>query len=77
MKKLIIFLLPLLLTNCLTNNEIINQIFYGIFESNNLPKPQFCIDCFDDAAAKNLVLFLNDLLPRIAKLLPPFLTLKK
>lgn len=48
-----------------------------MFEENQLPKPVFCLDCFDDASAKKLVLFLDDILPRISKVLPPFLHLKK
>ena len=35
------------------------------------------IECIDDASAKKLVLFIDDIMPKIAKLLPPFLQLKK
>ena len=31
----------------LTNNEIINEVLYGAFEQNKLPKPQFCLHCID------------------------------
>lgn len=77
MRAAILLLFTIVLANSLTNNEIINEVFYGVFEANSLPKPQFCIECIDDASAKKMVLFLDDILPRIAKILPPFLVLKK
>ena len=54
-----------------------NQLFYGIFEANEMPRPQYCIQCFDEVIAKKFVLFFDDLLPRLSKVLPPFLAIKK
>lgn len=61
---------------CLTDNEKINQVLYGVFAQNKLPKPVFSPLCFDDVTANRIVTFANEELPKLAKILPPFLKIK-
>lgn len=51
----------------LTDKEILQQTFNGLFEENTLPDPKTIVPCFDDATAKSTVAFIGTLLDKAAK----------
>lgn len=67
MKKFLTFLTVLLLTQAITDTEILQQVANGFFERNNLPKPTTVVPCIDDATAKKIVAFGGDILAKAAK----------
>lgn len=62
-KSLIPLLLLVCLSSSMTDNDIVNQFFYGLFAQNGLPQPQYCLKCIDDVTASKLVKFANTILP--------------
>ncbi len=78
MKSAIVFLLSVLvITTPLTDNEIVNEVFYGLFAQNRLAKPEVCVKCFDDVTAKKIVNFVDTILPQAVKVVPPIQKLKQ
>lgn len=62
--------------NCLTDNEKINEIWYGVFAQNRLPRPQYLLRCFDDESASRIIKLAATILPQLAKVIPPIKKIK-
>ena len=81
MKIASIVLLIVLLYNqpvtCLTDNEKLDEVWYGVFAQNRLPRPQYVLKCFDDESAGRIVKFLEKIVPQLAKVVPPVFKIKE
>jgi hypothetical protein len=58
---------PLPLAGALSDNEIIQHVFEGLFAENNLSGPYMIKYCFDEATSHRIVEFVNDALRKAAK----------
>jgi hypothetical protein len=67
MRKLLAIFALILLTQALTDKEILQQGFNGLFEQNKLAYPTTIVPCFDDATAHKLVVFIGDVFEKAAK----------
>ena len=68
MNKTILLIVALaLLTQALTDKEIMQQGLNGVFDQNKLARPTTIVDCFDDATAHSLVEFGGQILAKAAK----------
>lgn len=62
--------------SCLTDNEKLNEIWYGVFAQNRLPRPQYLLKCFDDESANRIIKVFSQVLPQLAKTIPPVRKIK-
>ena len=62
---------------CLTDNEKLNEIWYGVFAQNRLPRPQYFLKCFDDESAGRIVKLAKQIIPQLAKVVPPVRKIKE
>jgi hypothetical protein len=67
MRKILAFLAIILLTQAITDKEILQQALNGIFEENKLPDPTTIVPCIDDATAHKIVVFAGEVLEKAAK----------
>jgi CRISPR/Cas system-associated endonuclease Cas3-HD len=67
MRKILIVLLLVALTQTLTDKEIIQQTLNGLFKENNLPEPTTIVPCIDDDTAHKIVVFAGEVLAKAAK----------
>jgi hypothetical protein len=67
MRKLLAIFALILLTQALTDKEILQQGFNGLFEQNKLAYPTTIVPCFDDATAHKLVVLIGDVFEKAAK----------
>ena len=59
MRKLLVLLSIILLTQALTNKEILQQGLNGLFEQNKLPDSTTIVPCIDEDTAHKLVVFIG------------------
>ena len=59
MRKLLVVLSIILLTQALTNQEILQQGLNGLFEQNKLADPTTIVPCIDEDTAHKIVLFIG------------------
>jgi hypothetical protein len=73
-----LFTIILLLStsNCATDNEKLNEVFYGIFAQNRLPRPEYFLKCFDEVIATRIIKLIQVLLPQLIKPIPPVRKIK-
>ena len=62
---------------CLTDNEKLNQLWYGVFAQNRLPRPQYVLKCFDDESAGRIIKLFEKIIPQLANVVPPVLKIKE
>ncbi len=64
-----IFLLALICVSVLSlsDKDILQQTFNGLFEQNKLPDPKKVVPCFDDGTAHKTVVFIGQVLEKAAK----------
>ena len=67
MWKLLFVTFLLVLTPALTDKEILQQGFNGLFDANGLPHPEHVVDCFSDPTAHKLVIFIGEILEKAAR----------
>ena len=67
MKILSILLVLLVVSNALTDKEILQDGLNGFFEANSLPKPTNIVPCLDDTTAHNTVEFITEVLEKAAR----------
>jgi hypothetical protein len=68
MRKAIVLLFALfVLSQSLTNKEILQQGLNGLFEENKLPDPITIVPCIDEATAGKIVAFIGEVLEKAAK----------
>ena len=59
MRKLLVLLSFILLTQALTNKEILQQGLNGLFEQNKLPDSTTIVPCIDEDTAHKIVVFIG------------------
>jgi hypothetical protein len=59
MRKLLVLLSIILLTQALTNKEILQQGLNGLFEQNKLPDSTTIVPCIDEDTAHKIVVFIG------------------
>jgi hypothetical protein len=62
MRKLLVVLSIILLTQAITDKEVIQESLNGLFEENKLPHPTTIVRCIDDATAHKIVVFAGQVL---------------
>jgi hypothetical protein len=67
MKNLFVFLAILTLSVSLSDKEILQQAFNGLFSANGLANPTTVVECFDDDSAHKTVVFIGDVLDKAAR----------
>ena len=67
MRKLLAIFALILLTQTLTDKEILQQGLNGLFEENNLADPTTILPCIDDATAQKLVVFIGEVFGKAAE----------
>ena len=67
MRRFIVVLALVLLTQAITDKEIIQQALNGLFEENKLPDPTTIVPCIDDDTAHKIVVFGGEVLEKAAK----------
>lgn len=67
MRKLLVLLSIILLTQALTNKEILQQGLNGLFEQNKLPDSTTIVPCIDEDTAHKLVVFIGQVLEKAAR----------
>lgn len=67
MRKLLVVLSIILLTQALTNKEILQQGLNGLFEQNKLADPVTIVPCIDEDTAHKIVVFIGEVLGKAAK----------
>ncbi len=67
MKNILLLALICVSVLSLTDKDILQQTFNGLFEQNKLPDPRTVVPCFDDPTAKRTVAFIGDVLNKAAK----------
>lgn len=50
-----------------TDNDILQEVFEGVFAENNLPGPYMIRYCFDEPTSHRIVVFIGEMLDRAAK----------
>lgn len=65
--KFIILLVLALSAFALTDKEILQEVFNGLFEQNKLPKPTTIVPCFDDSSAAKTVKFAGTVLDKASR----------
>jgi len=51
----------------ISDKDILQQVFNGIFEENKLKDPTTIVPCIDDVSAHKIVVFIGELLDKAAK----------
>ena len=59
MNKIFLLTVLLVLSQSLTDKEIIQQTLNGIFEQNKLADPTTIVPCIDDTTAHKIVVFIG------------------
>ncbi len=67
MRKLLVLLSIILLTQALTNKEILQQGLNGLFEQNKLPDSTTIVPCIDEDTAHKIVVFIGQVLEKAAR----------
>ena len=59
MWKGLLVIVLLTLSTALTDKEILQQGFNGLFDANGLSHPEHVVECFSDPTAHKLVIFIG------------------